>query len=37
LVPQKLDDQTREALERLRTAGAGEDLRGELLQQAREE
>ncbi|MFB4318090.1 molecular chaperone DnaJ [Actinomadura sp. 21ATH] len=36
-VPQKLDDQTREALERLRDSGSGEDLRGELLQQAREE
>jgi DnaJ-class molecular chaperone len=36
-VPQKLDDQAREALERLRDAGAGDDLRGELLQQARTE
>ncbi|MFI0448107.1 molecular chaperone DnaJ [Actinomadura sp. 6N118] len=36
-VPQKLDDTTREALERLRAAGDGEDLRSELLQQAREE
>ncbi|GAA2130164.1 molecular chaperone DnaJ [Actinomadura napierensis] len=36
-VPSKLDDRTREALERLRDAGAGEDLRGELLQQARTE
>ncbi|MDL4813373.1 molecular chaperone DnaJ [Actinomadura opuntiae] len=36
-VPSKLDDQTREALERLRDAGSGEDLRGELLQQARTE
>ena len=36
-VPQKVDDQTREALERLRASGAGEDLRSELLQKAREE
>ncbi|WP_433331583.1 molecular chaperone DnaJ [Spirillospora sp. CA-294931] len=36
-IPQKLDDQTREALERLRDAGGGDDLRSELLQQAREE
>ncbi|MFG1997947.1 molecular chaperone DnaJ [Spirillospora sp. NPDC048911] len=36
-VPQKIDDTTREALERLRAAGDGDDLRSELLQQAREE
>ncbi|MBO2449187.1 molecular chaperone DnaJ [Actinomadura barringtoniae] len=36
-VPQKLDDTTREALEAMRTAGGGDDLRSELLQQAREE
>jgi len=36
-VPQKLDDTTREALEAMRTTGEGDDLRGELLQQAREE
>ncbi|GAA2441224.1 hypothetical protein GCM10010191_66740 [Actinomadura vinacea] len=36
-VPQKVDDQTREALERLRAGGAGDDLRSELLQKAREE
>ncbi|MFC6880410.1 molecular chaperone DnaJ [Actinomadura yumaensis] len=36
-VPQKVDDHTREALERLREAGGGDDLRSELLQQAREE
>ncbi|MEV4005557.1 molecular chaperone DnaJ [Actinomadura sp. NPDC049753] len=36
-VPQKLDEQAREALDRLRTAGAGEDLRADLLQQARQE
>ncbi|WP_131742567.1 molecular chaperone DnaJ [Actinomadura roseirufa] len=36
-VPQKLDEQTREALAKLRDTGAGEDLRGELLQQARQE
>jgi chaperone protein DnaJ len=36
-VPQKLDDQTREALERLRASGAGDDLRSELLQKARED
>ncbi|WP_242911057.1 molecular chaperone DnaJ [Actinomadura terrae] len=36
-VPQKLDDQTREALTRLRESGAGDDLRADLLQQARTE
>ncbi|GAA4138826.1 molecular chaperone DnaJ [Actinomadura keratinilytica] len=36
-VPQKVDDPTREALERLRAAGGGDELRGELLRQAREE
>ncbi|MBC6457595.1 molecular chaperone DnaJ [Actinomadura sp. HBU206391] len=35
-VPQKLDDTTREALERLRASGSGDDLRSELLQLARE-
>jgi molecular chaperone DnaJ len=36
-VPQKLDDTTREALEAMRAAGGGDDLRSELLQQAKEE
>ncbi|MES9538044.1 MULTISPECIES: molecular chaperone DnaJ [unclassified Actinomadura] len=36
-VPQKLDEQSREALAKLRTAGAGDDLRADLLQQARQE
>ncbi|GLZ13987.1 chaperone protein DnaJ 1 [Actinomadura sp. NBRC 104425] len=36
-VPQKVDDPTREALKRLRAAGGGDELRGELLRQAREE
>ncbi|MBX6766399.1 MAG: molecular chaperone DnaJ, partial [Actinomadura rubrobrunea] len=36
-VPQKVDDPTRELLERLRAAGGGDELRGELLRQAREE
>ncbi|MQY04927.1 molecular chaperone DnaJ [Actinomadura macrotermitis] len=36
-IPQKIDDDTRAALERLRAAGGGEDLRAELLQQAKEE
>ncbi|MGP4026232.1 molecular chaperone DnaJ [Actinomadura sp. 3N407] len=36
-VPQKLDDQAREALVRLRAAGTGDDLRADLLQQARQE
>ncbi|WP_141579395.1 molecular chaperone DnaJ [Actinomadura sp. WMMA1423] len=36
-VPQKLDEQAREALAKLRTAGAGDDLRADLLQQARQE
>ncbi|GAA2109519.1 molecular chaperone DnaJ [Actinomadura alba] len=35
-VPQKLDDTTRETLERLRASGSGDDLRSELLQLARE-
>ncbi|MFC0037385.1 molecular chaperone DnaJ [Actinomadura rayongensis] len=35
-VPQKVDDTTREALERLRAAGEGEELRGELAARARE-
>ncbi|TDB84189.1 molecular chaperone DnaJ [Actinomadura sp. KC216] len=36
-VPQKLDDQAREALVRLREAGSGDDLRADLVQQARQE
>lgn len=36
-VPQKLDEQSREALVRLRDAGDGDDLRAGLLQQARQE
>ncbi|GAA0545169.1 molecular chaperone DnaJ [Actinomadura livida] len=36
-VPQKLDDQAREALARLREANAGDDLRVDLLQQAKQE
>ncbi|MFV2172625.1 molecular chaperone DnaJ [Actinomadura sp. LOL_016] len=36
-VPAKLDDQTREALTRLRDAGDGEELRADLLKQARQE
>ena len=36
-VPQKLDDQARDALVRLREAGTGDDLRAELLQQAKQE
>ncbi|MDL4773722.1 molecular chaperone DnaJ [Actinomadura xylanilytica] len=36
-VPQKVDDHTREALEKLHEAGDGDDLRSELLQQARQE
>ncbi|WP_026412695.1 molecular chaperone DnaJ [Actinomadura oligospora] len=36
-VPGKLDDQTRTALESLRSSGEGDDLRGGLLQQAGEE
>ncbi|GGU93424.1 chaperone protein DnaJ 1 [Actinomadura cremea] len=36
-VPAKLDDQTREALTRLREAGGGEELRADLLRQARQE
>jgi molecular chaperone DnaJ len=36
-VPQKLDNPTREALEKLRESGGGDDLRVELLQSAREE
>jgi molecular chaperone DnaJ len=35
-VPQKLDNPTREALEKLRESGGGDDLRAELLQAARE-
>ncbi|RAY14891.1 molecular chaperone DnaJ [Actinomadura craniellae] len=35
-VPQKLDDTTREALERMRATSSGEDLRSELVQLARE-
>ncbi|TDC66597.1 molecular chaperone DnaJ [Actinomadura sp. GC306] len=36
-VPQKLDDQAREALARLREANSGDDLRADLLQQAKTE
>ncbi|HZB29744.1 MAG TPA: molecular chaperone DnaJ [Streptosporangiaceae bacterium] len=36
-VPQKLDNPTREALEKLRESGGGDDLRVELLQSARED
>ncbi|QFG22714.1 molecular chaperone DnaJ [Actinomadura sp. WMMB 499] len=36
-VPAKIDDQTREALTRLRDAGGGEELRADLLKQARQE
>ncbi|WP_067804798.1 molecular chaperone DnaJ [Actinomadura formosensis] len=36
-VPQKLDERSREALAALREAGGGEDLRADLLQQARQE
>lgn len=36
-VPQKLDDQSREVLEKLREAGGGEDLRADVLQKARQE
>ncbi|MFI0410518.1 molecular chaperone DnaJ [Actinomadura sp. 3N508] len=36
-VPQKLDDQAREALVRLRESGSGDDLRADLVQQARQE
>ncbi|OLT17705.1 molecular chaperone DnaJ [Actinomadura sp. CNU-125] len=36
-VPAKIDDQTREALTRLREAGDGDDLRADLLKQARQE
>ncbi|MFD0899020.1 molecular chaperone DnaJ [Actinomadura sediminis] len=36
-VPAKLDDQTREALARLREAGGGDELRADLLKQARQE
>ncbi|POM26581.1 Chaperone protein DnaJ [Actinomadura rubteroloni] len=35
-VPQKVDETTREALERLRAAGEGEELRGELAARAKE-
>ncbi|CND86191.1 molecular chaperone DnaJ [Mycobacterium tuberculosis] len=36
-VPQKLDEQSREALAKLREAGGGEDLRADVLQKARQE
>jgi molecular chaperone DnaJ len=36
-VPQKVDDITREALERMRASGSGDDLRGDLLRAAKEE
>ena len=36
-VPQKLDEPSREALAKLREAGGGEDLRADLLQQAKQE
>lgn len=36
-VPQKLDDRAREALERLRESTSGDDIRAELLRQARQE
>ncbi|TYK50387.1 molecular chaperone DnaJ [Actinomadura decatromicini] len=36
-VPQKLDDQAREALVKLRESGSGDDLRADLVQQARQE
>lgn len=36
-VPAKLDDQTREALTRLRDAGGGDELRADLIKQARQE
>ncbi len=36
-VPQKLDDRAREALERLRETTSGDDIRAELLRQARQE
>jgi molecular chaperone DnaJ len=36
-VPQKVDDTTREALERLRASGDGDNLRGDLLRAAKEE
>jgi molecular chaperone DnaJ len=36
-VPQKLDNPTREALEKLRESGGGDDLRTELLQAAGED
>src|SRR5262249_29557105 len=36
-VPQKVDETTREALEKIRASTNGEDLRSELLRMAREE
>lgn len=36
-IPQKLDDQAREALVKLRESGSGDDLRADLVQQARQE
>jgi molecular chaperone DnaJ len=36
-VPQKLDEQSREALAKLRETGGGEDLRADIIQQARQE
>jgi molecular chaperone DnaJ len=36
-VPQKVDNTTREALERLQATGGGDDLRGDLLRAAKEE
>ncbi|MFE9105558.1 molecular chaperone DnaJ [Actinomadura geliboluensis] len=36
-VPQKLDEQSREALAKLRESGGGDDLRADILQQARQE
>jgi molecular chaperone DnaJ len=37
IIPQKVDDKTREALESIRDTDNGDELRGELLQMAREE
>jgi molecular chaperone DnaJ len=37
VVPQKMDDTTRDALEKLRATENGDELRGDLLQMAREE
>ncbi|NVI86947.1 molecular chaperone DnaJ [Actinomadura sp. BRA 177] len=36
-IPQKLDEQSREALAKLRETGGGEDLRADIIQQARQE